>query len=289
MPNDHLSNELKAELSERFNLPYHVHQASICQELVGFHGKDVLEVGGSLPKELVFTYLGARRWTSVETPDYGESIGGITHTGTLIGTNLVKQRSFMEPMPREDYNFFYDDIINFPEALEKRFDLVFSLAAFEHIHKLPQALERMYAALKPGGKLFSFFSPIWSSFHGHHLPDMTDESGHFYNFNDSPIPPWGHLLLSPPQMLAYLKEHTDLKTAQKMVYYVYNANNINRFFFEDYLDFIKATPFVIDRMEAIVPINHYPEEYKTALENRYPGRKVFDKDGILLILSKPFI
>ncbi|MBL8025026.1 MAG: methyltransferase domain-containing protein [Fibrobacteres bacterium] len=282
-----LTQELIAELSQRFNLPYHVYQASLCQELVGFQGKDVLEVGGSLPSELVFEYFGVRRWTSVETPDYGSSIGGITHTGTLIGNDSVKHRTFQDPLPRDDYNFFYDDIINLPNDLERRFDLVFSLAAFEHIHRLPQALERMYAALKPGGKLFSYFSPIWSSFHGHHLPDMTDEAGRFYNFNNSPIPPWGHLLMTRPEMLAFLKGHTDVRTAENMVYYIYNANNINRFFFEDYLEFVKATPFVIEMFDPIIPLNQYPEEYRTVLEERFPKRKVFDKDGILMVLKRP--
>ncbi len=72
-----------AECQAKFHLSYHVTFARICQDLVGFEGKDVLEVGGSLPPEFVFDYLHVKSWSAIETPDYEESLkdaGGLSHT-----------------------------------------------------------------------------------------------------------------------------------------------------------------------------------------------------------------
>ncbi|MET0114571.1 MULTISPECIES: hypothetical protein [Limnospira] len=76
-----------AECQAKFNLSYHVSFAHICQNIVGFEGKDVLEVGGSLPEEFVFNYLGVKSWSAIETPDYEKSLkeaGGLSHKGTII-------------------------------------------------------------------------------------------------------------------------------------------------------------------------------------------------------------
>ena len=54
------------ECQSKFNLSYHVNYANICQDLVGFENLDVLEVGGSLPPDFVFDYLGAKSWTAIE-------------------------------------------------------------------------------------------------------------------------------------------------------------------------------------------------------------------------------
>ena len=43
--------------------------------------------------------------------------------------------------------------------MEGAFDRIFSIASFEHVHTLGLALEKMHAALAPGGKLFTMFSP----------------------------------------------------------------------------------------------------------------------------------
>ena len=82
-----LTTEKIPECQSKFNLSYHVGFSYICQELVGFENKDVLEVGGSLPPDFVFNYLGVKSWTGIETPDYEKSLqetGGLTHKGTVI-------------------------------------------------------------------------------------------------------------------------------------------------------------------------------------------------------------
>lgn len=275
------------ECCRRFGLSYHVSYAFNCAQSVSFAGKHVLEVGGSLPPGFVFDILGAQSWTAIETPDYEDSLaaaGGITHKGTLLHTDteVVPTRGFGTPLAAP-YSFLLADIEDLPQSHHEKYDLVFSIATFEHVQKLPTALDRMYQALKPGGKLFSFFAPIWSAHDGHHLPEMVDASGR--RVDRSVIPPWGHLLVRPPEMYRYLCTRTDPETAGTMVYYIYHASFINRLFTEDYIGYIAQTPFkVISLTRAFTaPV---PPNTQFALAALHPGHAHFDNNGLYMILEK---
>ncbi|MFQ3613961.1 MAG: methyltransferase domain-containing protein [Cyanobacteriota bacterium] len=283
-----LSEEQIQECQAKFNLTYHVPYASVCQRMLGFKGKDVLEVGGSLPEQFVFEYLHVNSWSAIETPDYAESlreVGGITHLGTRLSeVNDISEYSYQQNSDSR-YKLYLENIEDLPVFLYEKYDLIFSIAAFEHISKFPAALRKMYYALKPGGKLFSMFSPIWSAFNGHHLPEIVDKSGSRFEFNRSPIPPWGHLLMRPAQMCQYLYQHTDEETADLMVYYIYQSPHINRLFTEDYVQFFNQSRFAIERLELTFPVNP-DSETQAQLENAFPGRKWFGNNGILVCLSK---
>lgn len=282
-----LTEERITSCQKRFDLTYHVPYAAHCQKLVGFEGKDVLEVGGSLPAEFVFGHLGAGTWTAVETGEYEDSLreaGGLTHKGTILRSDETAKRCF-DGNPLEKYNFFLDKIENLPEAYHERFDLVFSLATFEHIHKLSEALEKMYLALRPGGKLFALFAPVWSAHDGHHLPEMFRGKVKGPMMSEHVVPPWGHLLFTPPGLLAYLKEFTDEATARSVVYYVFNAPNINRFFTEDYIDFFNLSSFEVSRLDLLFP-TQVPPDMQEKLEQRHPGYRHFSNNGILAVLQR---
>ena len=68
------------------------------------------------------------------------------------------------------YRHLYLDIEEISQDYYGQYDLIFSIACFEHIHRLHQALRVMHQCLSPGGRLFTMNSPIWSAFDGHHLP-----------------------------------------------------------------------------------------------------------------------
>jgi cephalosporin hydroxylase/SAM-dependent methyltransferase len=277
-----------SECQAKFNLSYHVSYAYTCQQLVGFEGKDVLEVGGSLPKEFVLDYLNVKSWSAIETPDYEvalKAVGGLSHKGTIITD--IKDNSNLGYQNRKlsQYNLFLENIENLPLEYYSKYDLVFSIAAFEHIQKFPLALEKMFLALKPGGQLFSAFSPIWSGYSGHHLPKITDQQGNSFDFGNSPIPPWGHLLMKPPELCQYLYQFTDKATADLIVYYVYSSPHINRFFTEDYIAFIKQSSFTVSRLDLIFP-SRIEKEIQLELERYFPGRNKFKNTGILAILKK---
>lgn len=283
-----LSESNIAECQSKFNLSYHVPFARICQDLVGFQGKDVLEVGGSLPPEFVFDYLHVKSWSGIETPDYEESLkqaGGLSHTGTILYDLQDVPKLGFKDRSIEKYNFFLANIEDLPPEYYETYDLIFSIATFEHIHKLPAALDKMFLALKPGGKLFSLFAPIWSSCDGHHLPKITDRSGQVFDFANSPIPPWGHLLIRPPELCDYLYQYTDKETADLIVYYVYNSPHINRYFTEDYLSFIEASLFEIVQINLMFEVS-VDESIQTRLERLCPGRRLFKNNGLLTLLER---
>jgi SAM-dependent methyltransferase len=283
-----LTEQQVKECKSKFNLDYHVNYAQKCQELVGFKDKDVLEVGGSLPPEFVFDYLEVKTWTGVETNDYEQSLqetGGLTHQGTVVrSVDKFSDLSFKNKQ-NQKYNFYLDNIENLPPEYYNQYDLIFSIATFEHIHKLSLALDMMFLALKPGGKLFTVFAPIWSAHNGHHLPEITDKKGNKFNFDNSPIPPWGHLLMTRGEMINYLAEKTDKETAQKIIYYVYQSNHINRFLTQDYIDVIELSLFTINSLQLLF-INDINPVIESQLKLRYPHNNYFNNKGIIVILEK---
>jgi hypothetical protein len=78
-------------LQARFGLGYHLPYLIQGQEIVGLSGMRVLEVGGSLPRELVIDTLGATQWVALEALRYweelGESGGGDTPCCGFIHAN----------------------------------------------------------------------------------------------------------------------------------------------------------------------------------------------------------
>ncbi|HEY9662067.1 MAG TPA: methyltransferase domain-containing protein, partial [Allocoleopsis sp.] len=284
-----LSEATISECQAHFNLTYHVPFAYQCQRMVGFAGKDVLEVGGSLPKEFVLDYLQVKSWSAVESPDYEEflqDVEGTPHDGSVIHQLGDMSRLGFRDRDLTNYNLFFAYVEDLPPEHYGKYDLIFSLSAFEHIQRFPKALEKMYLALKPSGQLFSMFSPIWSAHDGHHLPNVVDQQGREFNFYKSnPIPPWGHLLMRPAELCRYLYQITDKETADLIVYYVYNSPQINRFFTEDYIEFFRQSNFLIKNADLTfntIP----PPDIQNTLERLYPGRTSFGNNGLLIVLEK---
>ncbi|WP_293935682.1 methyltransferase domain-containing protein [Iodobacter sp.] len=278
------------QLQQEFGLSYHIEYASFAQQTVGFHGKKVLEVGGSLPQRFVIEELGAAQWTALEELDYWKET---LSTGYVLGTPPIEDNQkilFSSATPAlldKNYNIFYGHIEDLPEQMESQFDLIFSIAAFEHIARLPLALDKMRRALVPGGKLFTMFAPVWSCYNGHHLPEIVDDAGNHWSFGNSPIPPWGHLLFRPMELYDLLCGKCDEKTARDIVYFVYNSPHINRFFIDDYIEMVERSGFTVLQSQAIyeVPV---PDLVKQQLQKQYPGRKDFSNSGIFFILERKF-
>ncbi len=188
-------------LKARYGLDYHVLYALAAEQKIGLRGKRVLEAGGSLPSEFVFNEIGAKQWIGIEEPNWrrnplenGKFTSARHHElDRLKGLGDVRNAEELD-----SYAVLAGAMEELPNALYGHFDVIFSIAAFEHFLKFPAALEKMYRALRPGGRLFAIIAPIWSAHDGHHLPLTVDESGVAMNFHSSPIPPWGHLLMRPP-------------------------------------------------------------------------------------------
>ena len=276
-------------LKQRFNLSYHINYCAQADQLVGLRGKRVLEVGGSLPAQFVQQQLGVAQWTAVEELSYWRTVDRVEHLcdSPLQQAADAKLADAKPDLLDKDYVLLDGAIEDAPDALAGQFDVAFSIACFEHVSRLPKALDKIARLLKPGGQLFTMFSPIWSAHDGHHLPEITDRSGRTFKFDRSPIPPWGHLLAGPSGLYQYLCNHTDAATAEEMVYYVYHAPHINRLFAEDYVAYFQQSPLQIKICDGTFPTD-IPAAMQAELEKMHPDKTLFRFNGLLAVLQKPF-
>lgn len=268
-------------IREKYNLNYHVDFTINAENSIGLKGKDVLEVGGTLKEIFVKEFIAPKKWVCVENDDYYESISGSSGVKSKISLESV---SSIDDLP--DYSVINGRIENVTSVFDEKFDAIFSIACFEHIEKFPAALDGMYRCLRPGGYLYSEFAPIWTSHLGHHLNDVVDKNGKIFHFGDSPIPLWGHLLMSPPEMYEYLLNYTDSEAASEIVYNIYNSTFINRLFVEDYEKYIEISNF--EKIEFKMVYNqNIPEEIFLKLMERHPNYKNFSNEGLAITLRKP--
>ena len=288
-----MSMELDEQLRNKYGLSYHISYALEAERRVGLRGKRVLEIGGSLPRDFVLGDLGAARWVAIEELSYYREIKDKksgSESGVLSSAARDDDITTVDAVKNidnlGDYSVVFGRVEGISEAFFNQFDVAFSIAAFEHIDRFPAALARMYDALAPGGKLFTMFSPIWSGFNGHHLHGVTDKNGKVYDAGNVPIPPWGHLLMRPPELYQHLLSHMDADTAAEIVYHVYNSPSINRLFTEDYYDYFRLSPFTVDTFLATFPVT-VPDEALALLRERCPKYANFANAGILAVLTKP--
>lgn len=270
------------------------YQATLCKyidERVGFRGKRVLEVGGSLPRSHVIGTLGVSQWVAIEDMEYWGDGKPVDRYVRGDGSVLIPDAASFDAVETlGDYLIIDGKIENLPASFEGRFDVVVSMAAFQHVHMFAPALERIYEALVPGGSAFIETGLIWSAAQGHHLALTTDEFGRSYSFSDSPLPEWGHLLLSPFECYQDLCKKMDRRTAAEIVYKVYTSPRVNRFFVEDYVNFVNDSPFgrqsVADGCTITGSVRPVPPQIQAALEQRYPGRKQFGVQALSMLLQK---
>jgi hypothetical protein len=267
-------------LREQFQLSYHIPYLDACFQKISLRGMDVLEIGGALPASLVIDHLGCNSWTAVEAPSYDEELGGANQ----FHRNLAEQQRLLEIGRR--YRHFYCNAEDLGDDHHNQYDLIFSIACFEHINRLPLALERMLLYLKPGGKLFTMHSPIWSAFDGHHLPIGIPERFDRKLPHQSYIfKPWGHLLQSRSQTYIDIRNRFDSSFAEEVIYNTYNSNHINRYFSEDYRVVFDDSGFDVVEYQITFPRNP-TAELQAALESRFPGYTQFGNNGIYAILQK---
>lgn len=271
-------------LKAKFNLSFEIDYSLHCENLVGLKGKDVLQIGGSLPEEYVFNVLKVNSWSAVEFPERFNSIKGEeirNHRGVAINKDkILIQKGFGTPLHNK-YNIFLAEPHEIPESHFGKYDIIFSINAFHHILHFPAALARMYEALKPEGKLFSLFSPVWSSSEGHNLKDLMGNK----DIEPGLVPPWGHLVMKASSMYEHLREKSDPETAAEAVYHIYNNYTLNRYFTDDYLNFIKQSLFKIEKFDALFN-RTVPPYSQRLMEQINPTCKSFGNSGLLIVLIK---
>lgn len=259
----------------KFNLlSYHIpYLKQFCTEF-DVRGRDILEVGGAMPKEIVIDFLGANSWTCTEDPMYDKLLPSPGNQQTIASSK-----------GSDSYTTILKNIEEFDTSFNEKFDCIFSIACFEHISKLPEALNKMWSVLKPGGKLFSMFSPIWSCHEGHHVMHLSIPEKFPTRGDQNILAPWEHLVKTRRQLHRDLKLKFDADFADKVFYEVFNNPHINRYFAEDYEYIFHNSPFQLDKFipSYSVPV---PEPYQQRLESMYQGYKKFSNQGFYVFISK---
>ena len=97
--------------------------------------------------------------------------------------------NFQGPAFFDDGSILYSNFDNIefcPLVSSEQYDSVYSVAAFEHVHRLGDCIEKILQSLRPGGSLYSYFTVYWTGRHGHH-----------WNLQSCPMNEFDYLTLSP--------------------------------------------------------------------------------------------
>jgi len=227
---------LAHELGKRYELDYQFIHFFILHAMSNLCGKTVLEIGGSLPNELLFELFGISKYINTESPDYIKAESGSAYSAKH-GEHPNRTTLCVNA---EDLNQSLQ-----PESV----DTIFSVACFEHIYGLESALQCCHEATKQGGLLYSFFAPIYSYIidGDHHTIPPCEIF--------SPTRPWGLHLLSNKDQRSLLLSHgmSNPKEIQEFLGEV-NFNRVpNRLIYEEYSRILTESPFYVIKLDEVAP------------------------------------
>lgn len=272
-------------IKKRFGLSYQVDALDRCDEWIGLAGRRVLEVGGALPAELVVDYYKVRSWVSVDDRSGYARLTGVTATDHPTMTpNLV---------PPEEGWFAYDGRCNdLPRGFERRFDVAFCIATLEHVAGVPRFLDRLSAALIPGGAAMLLVGPVWSGWRGYHVyPDYFHPDEEKTRDLLSRLLPWQHLLMPRLDFHKWLKRLYGGAFADRCWESIFESPRLNRLFYDDFLGAFADSHLSIRRLQRANshPCPEHPEHafLLNAVWAMYPGRKGFNTDCFWVVLDLP--
>ena len=234
------------------NLDYQYRELILFHARTNLREKSLLEIGGSLPNDLLFDHLGIDSYINIESPDYIEADSGSTYSAKH--SNHERRQTIFCNAEEIDKKIQSESIDN-----------IFSVACFEHIYNLPTALKACYECSKRGGTLYSFFAPIYSNItEGDHGTISKHEK-----FKEKPI---GLHLLSPQDQRKKLISAgiTSPKEIQDFLGRVNFDRVPNRLLYEDYEKICTESPYAaleIDRLDAYNLSKTYPQQFKEIRES----------------------
>lgn len=123
-------------------------------------------------------------------------------------------------------------------------DVVFSCNAFQFVD-FAAVLKEAHRILRTRGILYAHFGPIWSGPDGHQLEYIEYEGKELQFWQDTLLPPYSHLRFSAEELRSVLSTALPTDLVNILVWHVHSSTTINRLFAEDYLDLIRASPFIL--------------------------------------------
>ena len=154
----------------------------------------------------------------------------------------------------ENYCIVQDDVRNLPFD-DSSFDLIYARGTFEHMHDLQTVVSEIRRVLKPRGKFFTNFSPIWTGIIGNHCYCYGEiiRPGEIYDEEIVwAIPPWGHLYMTKEEMAEHLSEHLVAERVKKAVELIYDSPILNRYSASHIKDIIMHSGMIVRLYEEYV-------------------------------------
>lgn len=263
---------------------YYINALNDFSAFGSFEGKRVLEIGGSaLPRRLVLDALGARQWVCVDIINHASgAYQQSAHAAHYAAVGIQPLASATSTLPEQPYVIFDGSADEIPPAFFGRFDVVFSINAFEHVLPLATVIERCHQSLRPGGLLFSQFGPIWSCDVGSHFWVKPE-----FCFNaPGPMPAWGHLRFTREELERLLTEAgVSDEDRHHALYQLYESGFVNRRFFEEYQEAMAQSAFARAAVEGLWP-REVPADLQPELEQRHPGRHDFSSYGVRIVAHR---
>lgn len=238
------------------NYDYQYRELILCHARCNLKGKSLLEIGGSLPNDLLFEYIGIDSYINIESPEFIETVTGPSYS-SKHGDHERRQTIFCNA---EDIN---------KEVSHNSIDNIFSVACFEHIYDLPSALEACYICSKQGGTLYSYFAPIYS-----HI--LYGDHGAIPQHEKFPEKPFGLHLLTPEDQRRKLinAEITAPGEIQDFLGRV-NFNRVpNRLLNEDYERICTESPYIVLELDRQDCYNLSKSHAKEFQEVRHSNPKI---------------
>jgi SAM-dependent methyltransferase len=149
-----------------------------------------------------------------------------------------------DPAPTGTHRAYDGDAAALPQAFAEAFDVVISIATFEHIADLSKALREMHRVLKPSGVLLAQVGPLWSGWRGHDLfPGHLDRDHRKSDDLLQRLIPWQHLLMEPDDLYRWVASLHGAEFAGRFVPWVYDSPRLNRLFYDEYRELFDRVPF----------------------------------------------
>ena len=151
-------------------------------------------------------------------------------------------------------------------STDEQFDIIVSKDAFEHIMDLLLMMREIMQHLKPGGRVYIGFGPLWRSPYGDHKETLS-------------ITPWGHLLKSDEKIIRILSR--DRRREVKSI----SELGMNRHTLAEYRQIILDAGFSVVQFRT----NQNPKPAARILNliSKFPFLKEYFTFNVYCILEKP--
>jgi ubiquinone/menaquinone biosynthesis C-methylase UbiE len=140
------------------------------------------------------------------------------------------------------------------EFNDNEFDVIVSFSTFEHIADVKKALSEIKRTLKPYGRFYTEFMPIWTSAAGHHFIHKKDRW--WTPEHIKMIPAWGHLYMSENEMQCHIRQIcSDTELEKEILCFIYHSDYVNRCSRADLSKFILNSGMIVRYYEERPALN----------------------------------